>query len=34
MKKQLDRETLKKEAEFWTKTKNALNREDVKVCRK
>jgi hypothetical protein len=34
MKKPLDRKVLKKEADFWASEKNALSREEVKVCRK
>jgi hypothetical protein len=34
MKKQLDKETLKKEAILWGKMKNALGRDDIRVCRK
>ncbi len=34
MKKRLGKRTLAKETRFWAKTKNALNRDEVKVCRK
>jgi hypothetical protein len=34
MKKQLGRKTLEKESRFWAKAKNALARDEVKVCRK
>jgi len=34
MKKRLDKKTLEKEALLWRGAKNALNREEVKVCRK
>ena len=34
MKKQLDRKTLEKEALFWAKRKNVLDRDEVKACRK
>lgn len=34
MKKQLETKTLEKEAVLWTKTKNGLDRDDVRVCRK
>jgi hypothetical protein len=34
MKTQLDRQALEKEADFWEKTKSALQRDEIKVCRK
>jgi hypothetical protein len=34
MKKQLGKKTLEKEAVLWTKAKNSLDRDDVKMCRK
>ncbi|OPY68577.1 MAG: hypothetical protein A4E57_01686 [Syntrophorhabdaceae bacterium PtaU1.Bin034] len=34
MKKQLDKETLKKETVLWRKMKNSLSRDDIRVCRK
>ena len=34
MKKRLGKKTFDKESQFWAKTKNALNRDEVKVCRK
>ncbi len=34
MKKRLGKKTLKKEALFWATAKNALDRDQVKVCRK
>ena len=34
MKKRLDKKTLEKEALFWSKRKNVLDRDEVKACRK
>jgi hypothetical protein len=34
MEKRLEKETLEKEALLWSKMKNALNRDEVRVCRK
>jgi hypothetical protein len=34
MKKRLDKKTLEREALLWKGAKNALTRDDVKVCRK
>jgi hypothetical protein len=34
MKKQLEKKTLEKEAVLWTKAKNTLDRDDVRLCRK
>jgi hypothetical protein len=34
MKKQLDRKTLEKEALFWEKAKNAMDRDEIRVCLK
>jgi hypothetical protein len=34
MKKRLSKKTLEKEALFWRTTKNALDRDEVKGCRK
>jgi hypothetical protein len=34
MKKRLDKKTLEKEALFWSKRKNVLDRDEVKGCRK